>query len=128
MSNSPADEFVCREALLEVRVDSKNPIAYGMPSLASAMVLDSPLFRPIPWRKRTSVPVVYPEVGTLLNGRCHDQARMTGLPAVLEMPVGKGRVVLIAFKAQHRGQTVGTFKLLFNAIQFSNAEEVVLRR
>jgi len=128
LNTSPARDFTCREALLEVRVDNKKPIAYGMPSHASVMVLDSPVFRPIPWRKRTSVPVSYPEVNPLLNGRCPDQARMAGLPAVLEMPVGRGRVVLIAFKAQHRGQTVGTFKLLFNAIQFSNAEEVVLKR
>ena len=36
--------------------------------------------------------------------------------AVVDAAVEKGRVVLLGFGTQHRGQPHGTFKLLFNAI------------
>jgi hypothetical protein len=36
--------------------------------------------------------------------------------AVLEIPLGEGKFILLGFRVQHRAQTVGTFKLLFNSI------------
>ncbi len=46
---------------------------------------------------------------------------LAGRPALIEAPVGRGRVVLIGFRAQHRGQTDQTFKVLFNAILLGGA-------
>lgn len=36
--------------------------------------------------------------------------------AMIVTPYGKGKVVLIGFRTQHRNQMDGTFKLLFNTI------------
>ncbi len=36
--------------------------------------------------------------------------------AMVVADYGEGRVVLIGFRAQHRAQTYGTFKLVFNAL------------
>lgn len=43
--------------------------------------------------------------------------------AVVELKVGKGRVVLIGFRAQHRAQPHRTFKLLFNALYWPRLTE-----
>jgi glutamine amidotransferase-like uncharacterized protein len=44
--------------------------------------------------------------------------------AVVEATVGKGRVVLLGFRAEHRGQTHGTYKLLFNSLLLATSEPV----
>ncbi len=121
-------EFFCPGSLLEIIVDNSEPIAFGMPSKAAAMFVNSPAFRPLYWKNRTAVPAYYSDNNLLLSGWMDGEDRIKGLAAVLDIPVGKGRVVLIGFRAQHRAQTLGTYKFLFNAIQLARAEEVVLTK
>ena len=35
---------------------------------------------------------------------------------MISAEMGKGKVILIEFRAQHRAQTYGTFKLFFNSL------------
>jgi hypothetical protein len=44
-------------------------------------------------------------------------------PAVVDATVDKGRLVLLGFRVQHRGQPHATFKLLFNAIYLGGYED-----
>jgi hypothetical protein len=58
----------------------------------------------------------YGEKDILMSGWLEGEQAIAGRPAVVEAKAGLGRAVLIGFRAQHRGQSLATFRLLFNAI------------
>jgi hypothetical protein len=51
----------------------------------------------------------------LVSGLLEGGEELAGKPAVIDVPVGKGHVVLFAINPMWRQQTVGSFFLLFNA-------------
>jgi hypothetical protein len=42
--------------------------------------------------------------------------------ATLDIPYGKGKIILLGFPVQFRAQAYGTFKLLFNSILYAGVE------
>ena len=128
LKNVKETAFFCPGSLLEIAVYNTEPIAYGMPKKAAALFAKSPTFRPFHWTKRTGVIAHYPDRNPLLSGWILGDEKIRGLAAVLDIPMVKGRVVLLGFRAQNRAQTHGTFKLLLNAIHLSRAKEEVLKK
>jgi glutamine amidotransferase-like uncharacterized protein len=65
-----------------------------------------------------SVVARYPddERDILVSGYLKGGERLERRAALVELEVGKGRVILLGFRAQHRAQTHGTFKFLWNAL------------
>ena len=45
---------------------------------------------------------------------------MAGRGAVVEAKSGGGRVVLMGIRPQHRAQSLGTFRFLFNALYIAH--------
>ena len=112
-------EFWSPGSTLRVAVDNDNPLAYGMPERALATFLGSNhAYEVIPSDRNHRVErvVTFVERDILQSGWLLGEAVIAEKAAVVSVGHGQGRVVLIGFRAQHRMQTHGTFKLVFNAI------------
>jgi hypothetical protein len=115
----PTKQFWCPGSTLKVTVDSTNPLAYGMPSDALALYLQGdPVFEisPTNSNEKYSVVVSYGKRDILESGWLVGETNITGKAAMISAEMGKGKVVLVGFRTQHRAQTYGTFKLFFNAL------------
>ena len=109
--------FFCPGSLLRVRIDTNHPIGHGLDSEMAIFFKSGPVFDGV--RGDSKAVATYPEFNPLMSGWLEGEKRIRQKVALLETALGEGRVVLFGFKPQHRGQSHGTFKLLFNAIFYS---------
>ena len=112
----PAEEFFCPGSILALQLDPTQPLAFGMPERTAAFFAYGSAFELTDAEVEVQVVGRYGTDELLLSGWLEGGDRIAGRPAVLDVPVGRGRAVLIGFRAQHRGQSYATFRLLFNAI------------
>jgi len=89
-----------------------------MPAEGLALFFYSPAFEVIPnqFNERYDVVARYSAQDILQSGWLIGGEALAGKAAMISAKTGEGRIVLIGFRTQHRAQTHGTFKLLFNAL------------
>ncbi len=112
-------EFWCPGSTLKVKFDNTHPLAFGMPPDGLALYQGgSPAFEVLPsaHNERYEVVVRYADRDLLESGWLIGEQTLAKKAAMISAKLGDGRVILIGFRAQHRAQTHGTFKLLFNAL------------
>jgi len=123
------EEFFCPGSLLRIDVDNTHPLAYGMPAKATAFFVRSQGFV-IPEAGETAgAPTVvarYAGSDLLESGWILGEEHLAGLGAVLEVPYGAGRVVLLGFRTHFRAQPHETFKLFFNSLWHAAAARTTL--
>ncbi len=107
-------EFYCPGSLLRMSIDSRSPIATGMPAEQAAFFVNGRAFA-IEHGAASAV-ATYATSGLLMSGWINGERYVAGKPAVVDVPLGKGRIVMFGFSPIFRGQPHGTFKLLFNAL------------
>jgi hypothetical protein len=113
--------FYAPGSIVKTEVDTSSPIAYGSGAESIAWFEQSPAFEVSGDAKAI---VTYPKTGSpLLSGWLLGAEKLNGRAAVVEAPVGKGRVILFGFRPQYRAQTWATFKLLFNSLYYATARD-----
>lgn len=117
-------EYYTPGTLLQIELDTSQPLAYGMVKNPAIRVNNSPAFRLLPYIREIKAVGYYTDENPLLSGWLIGPEKIVGQTVLTEIPVEKGRVIMFGFGVQRRAQTFGTFKLLFNAIYTSHIETV----
>jgi hypothetical protein len=110
-------EFWCPGSTLKLEVDNTNPLAYGMQDRALGVYLmGNPAFTltPTQHNERYEVVANYVSRDLLQSGWLVGEDTLAKQGVAVVAHVGSGRIVLLGIHVQHRAQTYGTFKLLFN--------------
>jgi len=114
-------------SILRIELDTTHPLAQSMPKQSIAWAEDSPVFEVIDSAATAgqySVPASavrvvawYPRnADPLLSGWLLGASRIKGKAALLEVTMGKGRVILFGFRPQYRAQSMATYPLFFNSL------------
>jgi len=119
----PRKDFYVPGSILRIELDTSQPLSTGMSKESIAWVEDSPAFESNE-RPDSSLPVSkvkiiarYPTAtNPLLSGWLLGGDRIKGKAALVEVSMGKGRIILFGFRPQYRGQSLATYPLFFNAI------------
>jgi hypothetical protein len=109
-------DFYAPGSILSIYLDESSPLAKGLPARLDVYFINSSAFE-VTDPQRARIVARYAEESLVLrSGWLLGANRLAGRAALVEVPQGRGRVILFGFRPQHRGQTWGTFPLLFNAI------------
>ena len=111
-------DFFTGGSILEVNVDTSHPVMAGMPSRADIFVSRSPVFTTLEGFEGNAL-ATYSETGSpLRSGYMLGEEHLQGYAAALDVQHGDGHVVMLGFRPQWRGQSFGTFRVLFNALLY----------
>lgn len=109
-------EFYSPGSILQIDVDNTNPLAKNFGKQAAAYFINSSAFE-IGDASRIKSVAAYAGKNALLSGWLLGEKYLNGKSALAETGYGAGKIVLFAFRPQHRGQTFGTFPFIFNALE-----------
>ena len=104
-------EFYAPGSLLNVVLDTHHPLTLGLPREITIWSEHSPA-----WEVDGPAITRYPDGQILASGWLLGAKLLAGRAALIDAPMGKGRVVLFGMRPQYRGQSYQTFKLFFNAL------------
>jgi len=121
-------KFYVPGSILRIELESNLALTEGMANESIAWVENSPVFE-LREDPTSSVPASnatviarYPQTGNpLLSGWLLGAEMIKGKAALVEVKMGKGRVILFGFRPQYRGQSLATLPLFFKSLRCGGA-------
>jgi hypothetical protein len=114
----PRTDFWAAGSTLKAKVNTDHPLAWGMPEEALLLFFgDNQVYEVGGYEAEAASRVAsYIDHDILQSGQLDGEGLIANRAAMLAVEHGTGEVVLIGFRTQHRAQTDGTYKFLFNAL------------
>lgn len=116
------DKFYCPGSLLKLRVDTLDPIGWGLEENSFIFFSQSPAFRtrpPVTSGINRKVIAGFNETGPhLISGYLKGESILNRKVMIIRFDYHRGQVLVLGGRIQHRAQTFGTFKFLFNSLYF----------
>lgn len=110
-----------RMSILRLEVDPADPLSLGIGGESIACYENGPVFEVLD-PQVARVVARYPARGAkslLLYGSLPGQISLAGRAALVEVKVGRGRVILFGFRPLYRGRSLATFPFIFNSLMTS---------
>lgn len=116
LSGLKRNEFYNPGSIVRLDVDTGDALVKDMPQEVAAYFISSSAFEVSDSAKVKTI-ARYAEKDALMSGWMLGEKYLNGRTALAETNYGKGKIILFAFRPQHRGQTFGTFPFIFNALE-----------
>jgi hypothetical protein len=123
LNGVPPKEFYCPGSILEIAVDTSNPIAFGSSPTVPIFFETGPTFKVSGDAKSIAH---YANDKPLLSGWILGGKYLDGTSAIAEAPMGKGRIISFGFIPMYRGLSEVTYKFLLNAMLYSSSSTAAL--
>ncbi len=116
LSGLKRSEFCNPGSIVALDVDIRQDLAKGLRKMPPAYFNSSSAFD-IAQDARVKVIARYASKDALLSGWMLGEKYLNGKAALVETTYGKGKIILFAFRPQHRVHSWGTFPFIFNALE-----------
>jgi Zinc carboxypeptidase len=110
-NRNEAASFYSPGSLLNVTLDLHSPLTFGLPQSIAVWNEQSPAFT-----TTAQAVATYPESGILASGWLLGSELIAQKTAIVNAPIGEGRIILFGLRPQYRAQSYQAFKLFFNAL------------
>jgi hypothetical protein len=115
----PSSKFYIPGSILLGKVDNKDPLGYGFGETVDLFFDSSPVFK---IKSGDAKPVSWFEgADPLLSGWAWGQKALDGTASIVDASFGSGKVFLLGPEVAMRGQAYGSFKFVFNALEYGPA-------